>query len=232
MGIDKPIRDNRHGLFHFVALTGATGAAWVSAYRGHEVMELTRISEQSVHLMRRGELETAAAELRRVAARRPAIADASSTYATVLDRFYFGALAYLSYCQGDLDSADRTLVQASAAIEHSIQLCRGLFPFAHQRVELRLQRARISRNRLRWDEMSDHVQACEAMVDGTAPLCLMADGSPLDYREMARLYRDECQVDPRHPVFSGMLDLAHRQRTLCGTLRFIYAHNETVIRYP
>lgn len=232
MGANKPIRENRHGLFYYVALTGRAGTDWVSAYRSHQAMDLTRLSEASVQLMRRGRLDEAESKLRRVAEHRQAVADGSPVHGAVLDRFYLGAQAYLVYSRGDLETADVLITRSSSAIERSIQLCPFLFPFAHQCVELRLQRARIARNRQRWNEMSDHADACQGMAEGTAPLCFLADGSRLDYDEMARLYRNDCGVDPEDPALQGMLDPDHRRRVLYETLRFIYAFNETVIRYP
>ncbi|MEM8933511.1 MAG: hypothetical protein AAGE94_20135 [Acidobacteriota bacterium] len=227
-----PAQIERFGLLHFVALTGAPGKAWVDAFLDHEAAEAMRACESAVRLVRRHRRRAAEDLLVGVEARRAVIADDSPTYAAVLDRFYLAAVAYLDFLDHRWQVADRGIRLASAAIERSLQLCPLLFPYADHCLELRVQRARIARNRLDWSDVSDHLAECFAIAESRAPLCRWADGSPFAYADMTRYWFDECGVSPDAPGLAIMVDPDLRRRTLVDTLHAFFAPIDMVVPNP
>src|SRR5204862_1758692 len=136
---------------HHVTLAGE-GRLWVEAFRSTELMRLTRLSEQAVTLLRRRRIDEARELFAEVARRLALGPGAPEAGREVFDRFYYGARAYYFYCLGDYTAADEDLERAHAAVAASVGLFLPLLPLAQHASELRLQRARIARNRNLWSQ--------------------------------------------------------------------------------
>ena len=225
-------QDPRPGLFHHVALNGE-GRLWVEAFRSTELMGLTRLSEQAVTLLRRRRIDEAHELFAEIARRLASGPEAPPAGREVFDRFYYGARAYYFYCLGDYMAADEDLERAHAAVAASVGKFLPLLPLAQHASELRLQRARIARNRNLWSQMGDHVAAVRAMIEDRSPLCTMADSTPVFFSTLSEYYGTLPHLREQDwESLSGMLDSARRRESFEITIRWLYALPGMAILYP
>jgi len=225
-------QDPRPGLFHHVALTGE-GRLWVEAFRSTELMSLTRLSEQAVTLLRRRRIDEAHELFAEIARRLTSRPEAPQAGREVFDRFYYGARAYYFYCLGDYTAADEDLERAHDAVAASVGKFLPLLPLAQHASELRLQRARIARNRNLWSQTGDHVAIVRAMIEDRSPLCTTADGMPVFFSTLSEYYRALPHLREQDwEALSGMLDSARRRESFELTIRWLYALPGMAILYP
>lgn len=173
---------------HFVASSGADGQLWAAQYRDEEVQAMVRGMDQSLALLRKGQLEAGRALLDEVSVRRERMPRVSTSIRHVLARRYHGLLAYYRYCLEDYDAAERELIAAHDAVVQAISRAPFLLPLANQCTEFRLHRARIARNQRRWAEMQEHIDVAQAMTEDRCPLCRLDDGTHVFYATLARFY--------------------------------------------
>src|SRR5436305_186841 len=147
---------------HFAARSGEAGRAWTQAYRCH--LPIVELTERALTDLRCRRFEKGEASLRRCAAELAGLSVFPISVRWVVERFFYGALAYLRYCLGDLDEAEQLLRRADDALVAAIRDSIFLLPLAIHCQELCLHQARIARNGRRWPEMQAHVERARAMV--------------------------------------------------------------------
>jgi hypothetical protein len=226
-------QDSRPGLFHFINLTGERGRIWVEEFRSTELMALTRSSEMAVTLLRRRRIEEAAGLFSDIDRRLPAVRESPRAGHQVFERFYYGARAYHFYLLEDYSAADADLERAERAVAAAVAAFRPLLPLTQHIAELRLQRARIARNRNRWGEMAAHAGAVRAMAGDRLPLCAPPDGEPIFFATLAAFYGAIPTLTQQdRESLSGLLDDGRRRESFETNIRWLYALPGTVILYP
>jgi len=187
--MSEPAQNEVHEWPHFVALSCDEGRRWVKEYRRPECLELTRWIGQALAWLRRGRVDDGCELLVRAEERARALAALSPSLRHVLDRFYYGALAYLHYCLEDFDTAQELLERSDDAVRAAIEERRFLLPLAVHCHEFCLQHARIARSRRRWQEMREHIARSRAMMQDRLPLCVPRDGAAVYVATVAEFYR-------------------------------------------
>lgn len=221
------------GLFHFISLTGEPGRQWIADFKATELLQLTKWSEQAVALLRRRQSEAALDLFSRIERGLPAVNGVPPAGRQLFDRFYYGARAYLSYCREDWEGAHGDLQRAHDAVAASVSRVGFLLPLAQHAAELRLQRARISRNQNRWEEMRQHVQAVRGMMEDRAPLCELADGTPVFFSTLAEFYNAiPSLLDAERESLRNMLEPRQRLANFEMYVRWLYALPGFTILYP
>jgi hypothetical protein len=140
--------------------------------------------------------EPARALLEDTGARLAALQGARASIVHVLERWYHGVSAYHAYGVEEYDLARRGLVLAAEAIRAAVDHDGFLVPLAHHCHEFHLHHARIARNLRRWPEMREHLGIVRAMLENREPLCVLGDGTRVDYALLAR----HCATLPEIPA--------------------------------
>ena len=120
------------------------------------------------------------------------------------DRSYYGALGYHFYSQRAFDEADDSMGRAQLAVVQTVDRRRWTMGLAYDCLEFELHRARIARDRCRWDDMREHAEATAAMRAGRRPFCVLSDGAQVGLLDLRRFY--------------GSLPLTEEDRELVGRL--------------
>lgn len=215
--------EGRFGLFHFVSRSCAEGLQWIRDCPWSAYGELAEQLDQSMASLRGHQLAAGMSLLSQVDHRLAFLRGLSAVLCRMLERSYFGTLAYYHYCLGDLDRAEEELIQAHDAVAAAIDLQPLLVPFAAHCTDIRLQRARVARNREHWYEMRRHVEAARAMMTDQAPFCVLADGSPITLSTIQRFYQSIALSDEERGALSYILDDAVRLERFEYSAERIYA---------
>lgn len=175
--------------FYFIPYNGNAGRSWYESFLSHGGMEMCLDLELALELARR----KGAGESRRILLdtfrRLRGLQRASpDTLALVMKRQYLGVHAYWRYVHGDYLNALRLLDIASAAARGAIERAPFLAVLASSEYEFCLHRARIARNRRRWEEMRSHLRRGRAMIRCEEPLCLLPTGKPLFLHDLDDLH--------------------------------------------
>ena len=218
------------GWLHFAARSGEAGRAWTDAYRCH--LPLVERSDQALAYLRRRRFGEAEAELRRCAAELAGLPAFPSSVRWVVERFFYGSLAYLRYCLGDLDEAEQLLRRADEALVAAIRDAGFLLPLAIHCQELCLHQARIARNGRRWPEMHAHVERARAMVLGRAPLCDLGEGRSIYFADVCRFFRSFSMSPAEEETIRGVVDDGERLRAFDRFVRRLYRLPGFAIQYP
>ena len=217
----------------FIALGGAAGRHWLAEYELAGGMELHRWTEEALELLRRRRLDAGLALLEQagaLAAARPG--DARDSIAHVMRRWYWAALAYLHYCQEELDQASQALERAHDAVRAAVEAAEPVLPLAPHCHEFRIQHARIARSRRRWSEMWSHIETARNMLQDREPLCIRSDGNPVHFADLARHYGplSAYEGDDRKALV-GLLTDHYRLRYFELNLHWVYAPAGFTIPY-
>jgi hypothetical protein len=223
--------DNEFKWLRFVARSEEHGRLWVEEYRRPEVRAAEVRADEALALLRRRHLEEGRAELRCMEDLLGALT-VTPSIRYVLDRWYFGILAYYEYAIEDFDAAGESLRRADAAVVAALSIERTLIPLANHCQEFRLHQVRIARNRRRWQEMRQHIEVALAMTEERLPLCLLADGTTVGFPEIVAFYDSIPDfTEEEREVLSGMLDPVIRRRIFHRFVAEIYAFPGFVIPY-
>ncbi len=136
---------------HFVARHSAAGRSWAEEYKlrcGDMYQEIRK----SLELLRRRQITAGRETLTAARAGMGALEGVPPSLAHVMDRWYYGALAYYFYCVTDFEAALDSLELANRAVEAAIGCEPLLLPLAHTCHEFSLHKARIAYLRGRWRE--------------------------------------------------------------------------------
>lgn len=216
---------------HFVARSGGEGRDWARTYR--DVMPLDELSVRSLGLLRRRRFDEGYALLaeldqgiRSAGALEPAVR-------AVLERWYYGVLGFYFYSVERFDEAEAAMVRAHHAVAAAIGARRFLLPLANHCQEFRLHRARIARNRARWDEMRSHVDDARAMMAGGVPFCVLDDGTAVRIAEICAFYAGiRALTEAERESVAGLLDDEVRRRDFERFVSGMYRIPGLVIPYP
>lgn len=226
-------QDSRPGLFHLINLTGEPGRIWVEGFRSTELMKLTKSGERAVTLLRRRRIEEAAELFVDIDRRLLAGYESPCAGRQVFERFYYGARAYYFYLLEDYSAADEDLQRAEEAVAAAVAMFRPLLPLAQHTAELRLQRARVARNRNRWDQMTAHVGAVRAMAEDRLPLCTLPTGEPVFFSTLAAYFDAIPTLTAAdRELLGSILDAGRRRENAETDIRWLYTLPGTVILYP
>lgn len=218
---------------HFVAASGEAGRWWAGAYRGAEAAAVRALAREALQLLLRRDVDAGRERLDRLAARLDTTEWAAPSVRDVLERWYYGARAYLGYCVADFDLAERDLAAAERALVRAIDRDRFLLPVAQECPDFPHQRIRIARNRRRWEEMRRQIGIERDMMADRLPLCVLGDGQRVHYATIAELYRSLPGLDEDERAFArAFLDPELRLAAFERNARSLYALSGLVIPYP
>ncbi|HEY0015540.1 MAG TPA: hypothetical protein VGC13_04450 [Longimicrobium sp.] len=219
------------GWLHFVARSGDEGSRWAEHYRQFEALE--QLSTRSLLLLRRGDVLRGYELLEELGEAIRTVVSADPSIRSVLERWYYGVLGYYFYCIDRSDEAEDAMVQAHRAVTAAIGTRLFLLPLANHCHEFRLHRARIARNRLRWEQMQVHVEEARAMMAGVVPFCVLNDGSPVRIAEVCAFYAAiPSLTDAERDSLAGLLNDEVRLRGFEQFVNSMYRVPGFVIPYP
>lgn len=188
-----PAAADRYPWTWWARRSGDEGRRWCARYAPYRPLADT--CQTALELLRRRDASRGLALLAEAADRLNEAAPEPSIR-NVLNRWYFGALAYGRYAEGDFDGADRCMVAAHDAVAAALAECPFLMPLANHAQEFRLHRARIARNRCRWAEMHAHVAHARAMVTGAVELCVLPGGGEVWMGTLKQFFTSLSGVTP------------------------------------
>lgn len=197
-------RKNRDWV-RFVSLSGETGQQWLEIYSRTELIE--ERSTEALNLMRQRQPEAGLEILREVEQLLQELdATTPASVRHIHKRWFHGVEGFYYYCTGQLDLAEDGMMQAHRAVASALGEADFLLPFAYHCHEFRLHRARIARNRRRWDEMVEHIAVARQMVDGSREFCRLDDGTPIQLSSLKTYYQDLPDEDKAKPSLAPLYD--------------------------
>ena len=222
---------DRHSWLHFATRSGEEGRRWAEEYRRDRSVE--ELSEQSLLLLRRRRYEEGNELLARAAESLEAVQGPERSVRSVMERWYYGVLGYSLYCLDEFDRAEQVMMQAHEAVTAAVGEHRVLLPLANHCHEFRLHRARIARNRCRWEEMRSHVEEVRGMLEGRLPFCVLQDGSPV-WISTIRAFHTSLPglTEEERGSLSGLLEDAVLLRHFEQFVHGMYRVPGVVIPYP
>lgn len=216
---------------HFVRRSGGEGRRWAEAYR--RSLPLEELSDRSLLLLRGRRYDEGYALLEQLGEALPAPGEVEPSIRSVLERWYYGVLGYYFYCLEHFDQAEAAMVRAHEAVTAAIGERRFLLPLANHCHEFRLHRARIARNRRRWDEMRVHVDEVRGMMEGRLPFCVLGDGTPVRMAAILDFYAAiPDATEAERASLESLLDDAARLRSFGRFVRAMLQVPGFVIPYP
>jgi hypothetical protein len=203
----------------------------VEQYQHPEVRAVESCADEALALLRRRRLTEGHEKLRQMEDLLGSLA-ACLSIRRVLQRWYFGVLAYYQYATDNFAAAGESLRRAEEAVTEALSIERILLPLANHCQEFRLHHVRIARNQRRWQEMRHHIEVALAMAEERLPLCILADGARIGFSEIVAFYDSVPDfTDEEREVLSGLLDPVVRRRVFHRFVAEIYALPGFVIPY-
>jgi hypothetical protein len=229
MGAPSP-SESAYPWYRLVQMCGDEGTRWMRDYV--RVNPHTDRIMAAVPVLRRGDLCGGESMLAEAWEGLSAVPWDDPSVQAVAERWYYGALGYAHYCRGDYDEADRVMARACDAMAQALGQKRFLLVIADEVVELVLHRARIARNRHRWDEMREHVEAARGMRDGTRPYYALEDGRSVWLHDV-QAFLDELPLpDDARPVRPHLQREAERRQDTERCVRDVLRLPGMIIHYP
>jgi hypothetical protein len=224
--------DQQHKWLHLAGLSSTAGCAWVAEYTRLGAVELTHTIDSAVVLLRGRHLHKARELLRESEARIKSMPPLNDSISRVLWRWHWSALAYERYCSEDLDTAHELLRQADEEVLLALEQP-FLLTLANHCYDFQLQRARIERNRRRWEEVARHVELGRAMLENRQPLCILRSGLKVYITDVDDFHRSIDATDDNDRVaLQQILDQGRRREIFEALVRDIYVIPGFVIPYP
>jgi hypothetical protein len=168
--------------YDLVELSGEDGCRWMAGYRRYR--HLTGAIANSLPAMRKGDFATGERLLASAWDGLCTEEFEDPTMRAVAERWYYGALGYALYRREAFDEADEVMARAHDVVAAALGRWDFLLIMADEAVDLRMHRARIARNRGRWDEMRRHFDAAWAMREGQVPYHVLPDGTRIGAAEV------------------------------------------------
>lgn len=169
----------RYGWLHFVGRSGEEGRRWATAFRRPEHVEILRAAAGSLARLHQHDVPGGRDLLLRTEEGLRGLDGISASVRFALEAVHHPLRAYYHYAIGELDEAGEHLDRADEAIAAAVGQERVLLPLAHHGSEFRLHRARIARNRRRWEEVHRYIAETREMMEERRPLCVLEDGTPV-----------------------------------------------------
>jgi hypothetical protein len=223
-------RPQEYDWVHFVARRSDAGRDWAEEYRRRcgDVYQQTRTS---LGLLRKRQITAGREALAAARAGLRDLGDLPPSLAHVMDRWYYGALAYYFYCVSDFGAALESIERANAAVEAAIACEPLLLPFAQTCQEFPLHKARIAYLQGRWREAREHVGLAWQTLNDERPLCILADGTAVYFSRLIASYRQIPDLDADEEAsLRSILDEDVRRGLFERAAASIYA--TPVIPYP
>lgn len=221
---------------HFVAASGHAGSRWVEDYRRPENWKLVRLTDQALLKLRGRNIEQGGELLEqagRQLARIRRVRRAAAGVIPVLERWYYGVLAFQYYRQDRFDHAAQTMDRALEAVIAAVDAERFLVPLAHTCQEFHLHQARIARNRRRWADMHRRIETVRGMIENRLPLCVLGDGQPIFYTTLSEFYDSLGPLtEEEWSSVDGVVDIDLRRTFFHRFVRELYLLPGFVIQYP
>lgn len=207
---------------YFVSLYSEAGFQWAVDYGKPEHIKITDATLGALKLLRHRRIEPGLELLYSAKEGLKEIESRSPITFHVLNRWYFGAIAYYYYCIEDFEHARKALDQAHESIRRALELGDFLAPFAFHCHDFCVQRVRIARNQRRWQEMKLCIEKARQMVMGEQPFCVLGDGTPISLSTVKAFYTSlspltEEEETPLRSVFEDDIRLRLLRRTVSET---------------
>jgi hypothetical protein len=215
---------------HFVARHSAAGRSWAEEYklRCGDVYQETR---KSLGLLRKRQITAGREALTAARSGLSALGYLPPSLAHVMDRWYYGALAYYFYCVSSFDAALEAIKRANEAVESAIGCEPLLLPFAQTCHEFPLHKARIAYVRGRWREVREQIGLAWQSLHDERPLCVLPDGTAIYFSRLIEFYRQIPSLDADEEAsLQSVFDENARRNLFERTAAGIYA--TPVIPYP
>jgi Lantibiotic biosynthesis dehydratase C-term len=219
-----------------VSLASSAGRDWVGRFLEQHQDPIDATNE-ALRLLRATDLgddrlSRAAALLERAGQQTRGLAASDPPAYGVFGRFYFGTLAYLRYCNDELDLAPTLLDRANACLIAAVSEQRCLLPATPLNADIPLQKARIARRRRRWQEMALHLGELHQMQADERPLCLLGDGTAVYYRTLGQVFDAAGTLTPdQQTAIRNLLDKSQRLRAVSRRVRQLYTPSHLLIWY-
>jgi hypothetical protein len=215
----------------YVAVSGPDGSRWAEDYRIAGRQMGPQI-DQALGLLRRGQLGPGRDLLARIDACRRVLLRDSPSIGHVLSRFYYGALSYLYYADGDYPGAVSALEQAADSLRAAIGISSFLLPLAPILSDIPLKRAALARRALQWDEMQEHLIELLEMGLDQRPLCVLHDGSAIHYRDLHAFLSPLPLSEEERDALRNLADDRLRLVVTRRSIEHLYAPSDVLIPYP
>jgi hypothetical protein len=214
-----------------VRRSGPEGRRWADAYRRWE--PVAALNAECLRLLHAGAFAQGSDLLARFRAEVDAASAADPATRAVLERWYEAVHGYRLYALGRYRAADAAMRRAADAVARAVFHLPALLPLVHHCHEFRLHRARISRNRRRWQEMWGHVEEVRGMFEGRRPYCLLPDGRAVGLAELQAFYAAAGPLEgEEREAAVQVLDDAERMRGLDAFVHRMCRIPGFVIPYP
>lgn len=218
----------------FVRRSCAQGAAWATEYE--RVVPIQKTCQDAVEVLRRRGLEQGSALLRRAHEELCGMSgeDMSPSVRAVVDRWYYGAMAFYHYARQEYDQAEHFMDVAHETVVHALEHGgEWLMPLALDCYEFEMHRARIARERPSWPALRRHAERAAAMRDGSVPLCTLRDGTPVVLGDVQRFYRAlQDLTDEEREAVATIVDDGLSRLQAERSIRTVLRLPGFVIQYP
>ena len=214
-----------------VRLSGPAAQSWVDDYEQH--LDLIQMSTKALKLCHRRRFEEGFEVLETMREGLEARQGLRESVEAVIERYYYGVLGYYFYCTRQWDEASQAMHRANQAVVRAVEKAPFLLPLADACHEFCLHHARIARNQGRWQDMFDRIADVRAMMRNLAPLCVLDDGTRVDYDTLTEHYHSLGELDPAdREEIEPMLTEGGRVALLEQFVRRMFALPGFAIQYP
>lgn len=161
----------------FAERVGHEGAAWTAAFQKYA--PVMRVGNRGLKFMRLRQVEEGYNLLQQAKDMMDSHEEIPASMLSVLNRYYYGILAYYSYCIEDFDLASHQLTLAEEWVVRAVSEAKCLLLLSFDCQEFCLHQARIAYKQGRWDEMHGWFGRARAMALNEEPLCKTRNGESI-----------------------------------------------------
>jgi lantibiotic biosynthesis dehydratase-like protein len=226
----KAGRPREYEWVHFVTRHDSVGKLWVEEYMSRCGSAVEQI-RYALALLRKRQVTAGCEILAAVEDWLGRLREIPSSFSHVMDRFYYGALAYYLYCINDLDGAYEAVEQAYESVKHALEWEPTLLPLALTCYEFPLHKARIEYQKGRWGKARQQIEVAAQTLMDLRPLCVLASGETIYFSRVAEYFQQILELDADENAF--IRDVSDREVCLWNldrTVAGIYA--TPIIPYP
>lgn len=201
MGISSAIGTPPAWLY-FTRRTGAAGSAWAGELEQYS--ELLSKATRALMLLRLRHLDEGYELLDVVRNRVQDERGLRRSIRCVLERHYYGVVAYYFFCIHDFEQARRQLLRADQAIVAAITESWFLLLLSVDCQEFCYHQARISHKEGNESEMRGWIERAKSMATNKLPLCTTENGLPIFFSSFPKFFQS------LEPLTSEERDLARQ----------------------
>lgn len=219
-------------IYHFIDLADDEGRAWNREFQQRGYLALRDRLNVALKLMHERQVGRAKEVLDEVAAGLEQAGGDDLSMRQVVGRWFHGIWAYYHYLVGDFAEAGRELDRAHVSISSAIERHWFLTSLASHCMDLRIQQARIERNRGNWQEMAENLELSRQMIFGSSPFCVLRNGKPITLDIIAQHFADLDLGEEEKQATSGFFDEEGKRKDFDRHAKQMYALPGLVIQYP